>query len=486
MIQRRNDNWANTLSSLGSIRDKSAGAVFRRRRRLTRHEVETLNDQSEICARVVWKIVDDAFRAGWTLPGEHEAFRLRFEREIKGSERLAEAAGWSRLYGACGLVLPVVDGRAPDQPLNMATVRAMSAPNPIPAYQIEPLTYDAAFGSPTYREILTYQIQTLSPSDPLHTVHASRVIALEPIKLPIESRIEHLGAGTSPWGPSVLQRMYDEFLREGSARAHANAMMYTASLLALKMQGVADAGTTDEGRRIVRENLSAMREGMDALGLIGLDAGDDLISIQRGFGGAPEMISTQRDALAAALPMPREIGLNESPSGLRGGELSGAQALWHAAVGAYQRTVLGPALERMLRLTAQAWGYDLGDCEIDWAPLWVPDDREQAEVGALNAGTDRAYYEIGSLGSSEVRRARFVEGRRGSIELDEEQACAVRKSHPYMTPALEIVRAVHAGEVPRDAGAQMLIAGGFDATLLGSAGAEGPPMVELMAREPDD
>lgn len=476
------DNWANTLASLGSVKDKSTGAEFRRRRKLHRYDLETLVDQNQICARVVWKIVDDAFRSGWYFRDpDLEPFRLRLERELHLSQRMRQAAGWGRLYGAAVLVLPVYDGRRPDQPLDPLAVRSITAPSPIPAYQVEPDTYDAAFGSPTYREVLSYRIESLSPRMPLHYVHASRCVVFEPIKLPIESRIEALGNGGSAWGPSVLQRIYDELLRYGSSRAHADAMMYSASILVLRMKGVADKITTDDGRRELREALAAIRQSLDGLGIAGLDANDDLQSVSHTFAGAPELIAAAHEALAAALPGPREIYLNESETGLRGGEMSGPQALHFADVDAWRRGEPTDAIMRIARLAARAWGVHVGDCEIDWAPLWVPDEREQSEVAARNASTDRTYYEIGALGAREVRRQRFVEGERGAIALPAEDAGEVRHAVPYLAPALDIVAAVAAGTIPRDAGEQMLIAGGYSPTCLGSAG-QSEPLIVTMAR----
>jgi hypothetical protein len=86
-MRETRDNWANTLSSLGSIKDKSTGATFLRRRRLDRHMVETLVDQNEICNRAVYKIVNEAFRSGWAFKDpDLEPFRLRL-RASCGSAR---------------------------------------------------------------------------------------------------------------------------------------------------------------------------------------------------------------------------------------------------------------------------------------------------------------------------------------------------------------------------------------------------------------
>jgi phage-related protein (TIGR01555 family) len=486
-MRETRDNWANTLSSLGSIKDKSTGATFLRRRRLDRHMVETLVDQNEICNRAVYKIVNEAFRSGWAFKDpDLEPFRLRLESELRLSEKLREAAGWSRLYGACVLALPITDGRKPTQPLNMSGVRAITTPNAIPAHQVDAETYDAAFGSPSYREILSYRIDSLSPRNPQHYVHASRCILFEPIKLPIESRIEQIGGGGRAWGPSVLQRFYDELLRYGSSRAHADAMMYSASLLVIRMAGVADKMTTDEGAEEVKAGLTAIRESLDALGLLGLDKEDEVESVSHTFAGAPDLIAAQADALGAALPMPREIGMNMSETGLRGGEMSGPQALFFADCDAWRKDKIDPAIKKIARLAATAWGVDLGDCEIAWSPLWVPDEKEQSETAERNAKTDFVYWEMGALGAREARHQRFIEGARGAIALEEDQAGDIRRHAPHVGQALEIVTAVSAGTIPRDAGEQMLIAAGHSPLLLGSAGRDQPLIKTMAEAERDD
>ena len=479
------DNWASTLSSLGSIKDKSVGAEFRRRARLTRYQVEALVDQNQICARVVYKPVAEAFRPGWRFRDDAlEPFRERLERELHASERVETAAGWARLYGACGLVLPVVDGRKPHQPLNPRTVRSVLPPTPIPAHQIEPLTYDAAFGSPTYREVLMYRVQSLSTRVPQHDVDASRVIVFEPIKLPIDSRIEQLGLGVLGWGPSVLQRIYDELVRYGTARARADAMMYTASVLVLYMEHLSEQATTQGGREAIRANLQLINECMDSLGIAGLDGKDRLENVAHSFAGVPEVIAANESALAQALPFPREIGMNESPNGLRGGELSGAQALFFSDVDAWRRREAEPALLRIARLAATAWGVEYDSLEIEWGDLWVPDEQAQSELAERNSRTDRTYYEIGALGAKEARTKRFVNGERGAITVEPEAEHEVRKTSPYLAPALEIVKAVEAGEIPRDSGHQMLLGGGFSPLWLGSAGIEEPIAVTLERDDP--
>ena len=483
MTTPRADNFAHLTGSLGTSADKATGAEYRPRRRLDRATVEALIDQNEICAKAAFRLVDDAFRR----PGEGSAWTLKSrsdEDAIKGLQdscedamsltaQTAKAARWSRQYGAAALVLPIRDGRTPDQPVDVSAIQSVTRPTVVPAYSLRPELYDAAFGSPTYREILQYSVQSLSTRVPEHKVDASRVILFEAITQPLETRIAGMGisAGGSPWGPSVLQRFYDELLREGTARGNAGNMLYTASLLVLHMEGMGDKITTEDGRQEIRENMTAIRETLDVNRILALDVKDVLSNVSRSFSGVPAMLAVNRDALGAALPHPREICLNEVPPNQLGSTLSGAQALFFSQVQSYRDDVLAPALLRCLGLHALAVNRPLPrDAAIAWAPLWIPDEKEASETNKRNVETDKMLHEISALGAQEIRTARLVAGARGMISVPDDAEHNVRKARPYLAPALEIVAAVTAGTIPRDAGEQLLIAGGYDVTLLGSAG----------------
>lgn len=482
---RFDSTWENTLAALGSIRDKSSGIRPRRRPRLTRDQLVTLHDQNAIAYRVVHKLPDDAFATPWKIVADDVdeaaliAFRRYLDDVLELSKQVQLAIAWSRLYGAALLTLPISDGRQPHQPLDLLNVRQFYRPTPVSAPDVLPTMYDSAFGSPTYRQLLEYQVQSLG-SHGVHKIHHSRTLLFEPIQLPIEERLRGLGLGHNGLGPSVLEQVYTEIALEGSARQSANAMLYTASILFVKLKGLADTLTAADGKKKVRENLLALREALDALGMLGLDEHDEIGSVDRSFAGAPDLLEKQLDAVGAALPMPREIGLNVSPNGLRGGELSGPRALWNAIVEGFRTAEIIPALVHLIRIASIAYKLPLGDFKVEFDPLWIPDEREQAETASKNADTDRKYIDTGALSVREVRRQRFVLGNRGALSVDEADTENVQDRGMWLGPAVEIAKAVHAGELPRSAGAQLLVAGGFSPMLLGEAGKE-PEQAEAEA-----
>lgn len=432
MTDIRLDDWANDLATLGSIRDKATGLKFQRRSRLQREELEALYEQGPIPARVVDKLPFEAFREGWALDKikttndseiDVPALMERLQAELLVDERFAQASRWSRLYGGNLMTLPIVDGRKPSEPIDLVNAQLIFPPNNIVADDAPPLTYDSAFGSPTYRQILSYQVAGLNTTAALLDVHHSRTIAFEPIELPLEARLRSFS--NNGWGPSVLDRLFDDLGKEGSTRSHAVSMLYLASILVVKLEGLRAALKTKGGKEDVRKILDSMRSNMDVLGLLGLDKADEIITVQHTITGIDKLITVMRNALAAAADMPREILFNESPEGLSAGELSGPQEIWFATVRAYQKDVLTPALRRFLEIVFVIWNVPIASFQIKWAPLFVKSEETTAETAKKNAEADAIYMAAGVVTPEQVRKHRFVDGRMDPLEITVEEADAM-------------------------------------------------------------
>ena len=54
MIDERNDDWVNSLTSLGSIKDKATGVSFDRRKRLSRDVLDGAYEQNPF-GRTLWE-----------------------------------------------------------------------------------------------------------------------------------------------------------------------------------------------------------------------------------------------------------------------------------------------------------------------------------------------------------------------------------------------------------------------------------------------
>ena len=483
----RADDWKNTMTSLGGVKDKHSGITYCRRRRLSRQVVEAMYEQNPIAARVVDRLPYDALRNGWEIQKWDADVPLadaqkKIER-LDPDAALDQGTKWSRLYGGSLITLPVMDNRKPEQP--MGVPERMFKPSVIESFNAVPREYDDGFGSPTYRKVLSYDIVGLTQEQ--IKVHHSRVIKFEPIELPPEALLDNTGSSFG-WGPSVLDRLFDDLGRDGAARSHAISMMYIASLLHVQLDGFRKEHKTKGGKKQLRKFMEEVRKTLDATGILGLDAADVIGSTSLNVTGAHELIEKMRNALAAAADMPKEILFNESPAGLNAGELSGPQELWFANVSAFQEHVLTPALRRILDVAFAAWGFNVSSYEIVWNPLWTKSERSTAEVNKMNMETDRGYFEMGSAGPEEFRKHRFVDGKVGQLEVaaDEvaeplsfteedvqaqEQAVAAANgptapepvavqeealNGAQITSMAQIIEKVNQGLIPRDSGVQII------------------------------
>lgn len=414
----RGDDWAQLIGGLGSIRDKHVGIEFQRKRRLTRRQLEALYEQNPIAARVVDLIVDEALREGWEFETvEHAdpiALHERIQKEIQLDRGLEQAGKWSRLYGGA-LLIATTDAK-PQWPIGMQDVRVAYPVAVESERQALPLKMDDVLGSPTYKRVTTYQVTTLSGASV--DMHASHAIPFEPIRLPVEAQRENNSG--SQWGPSVLGRMHDSLSRYGASYGYANAMLYTASILYVQFAGWREDYLKPGGRDILARKIADMRAGLDSLGLLGLDAEDKLASVSHSFAGTFEILDRMANQLAASADMPKEILFNESPAGLNAGSLSGPQEIWFAKVRSFQRLVLEPAIEHVLKIVFRAWGIP-GAFKIRWKPLWTRSEAADAELAAKNAATDKAYWEMGALSDGEIRENRFVKGNAGPIVVDADE-----------------------------------------------------------------
>jgi phage-related protein (TIGR01555 family) len=448
----RFDDWYNTMTSLGSVRDKAQGLSFQKRTRLARHVLEAAYEQNPIVARVVDRLPDDALRHGWKLVGTNaevdmDEIQSKLD-DLNIDQILSQAVKWSRLYGGALIAIPAVDGKPYDQPLCMQDIDALYSPIVFSAHEAQPVDMDATFGSPTYKKVLTYDLSGIDGR--ITRIHHSRCIAMEAISLPYEA----LQSSPTGWGPSIIDRLWDDLSREGAARAYANSMMYNASLLYVQLDGFRAAHATKDGRENIQQLLLKMRQSLDALGILGIDAADNIGNVSLTMNGVVDIIDRARNALAAAADMPKEILFNESPAGLNAGKLSGPQELWFAHVASFQKNVLTPALNRLLEICFAAWGVQLDEWTVEWNQLWTKSDADAATINFQQAQADSIYVAMGAVTAEEVREHRLKKGLSGQLVVsDMPEPLDLRGlAEPVETEPMVADYAPPDGETPMSAG----------------------------------
>lgn len=508
----RSDSFFSTNSNLGSIHDKSTGLIYVWRRQLTEDALNAMYVQNGIIARIVDLKVQDAFRTPWKIADcdvqlDHKQIMSDMD-DLRVNSSLIKGWQWGNLYGGAGIVLPVRDGRKPRMRMDLGNIVQMYPLQVVAARNCLPYEMDSAFGSPTYQQIISYDVTGLTTRRGSVRVHHSRIIPIEPIELPTDlaARISY---GNHGWGPSIIERVYEALGWAGSSKQHAIAMMYIASILYLKIHGYRDAHKGKEGKKLIRELLAETRKNLDALGILGLDSADELGSLTLSITGAHELIDRMENAIVAYQEMPREIVLNESPAGLNAGQLSGPQEIWFHKVQAFREQRVTPQLDRVLEVYFAWRGIPAREWKIEWEPLWTRSENELADIASKNAATDESLWRTGAASADEIRHHRLVLGRLDPLRVDEgetddlppldlasevaaqQQATApapevttpadTAMNGPQIASMMEIVQNVAAGLLPRDSaigiiGAAFPSLRGREEAILGSAGLGLPPL----------
>jgi phage-related protein (TIGR01555 family) len=443
----RIDDWASTTSSLGSAKDKHAGILFQQREPLPPRMIDALIRQHPIAARIVGLIVETAFSVDWKITkvagpdaDKFDAAAIKAELDAAGlttAER--QSAEWARQYGGAITTIAVLNSGEPKQPMAIGPASRLLRFAAVPAERARPLEQDVGLMSPTYGMALAYQVTGIASASV--DLHHTRAIPHEPIKLPIEAQYE--APSPTGWGPSVLDRHFDDLGRYGATAAHGVSMMYGASLLYLRLSGYKQEAQTKAGMDRIQKRADATRRALDAYGLAVMDKDDELGTVTQGLTGAAELADKSESRLVAGTEYPREILFNESPTGLRGGELSGPQEIYHKRVESWRKQEIDPGLRRGVEIAIRLHGLAIDSFEIEWDPLWTRSAEGDAEIHSKNATADAAYVDKGVLTADEIREARFVRGDVGMIKIAGEA-----NADPLELDPADVAAGVAAGATP--------------------------------------
>lgn len=419
------DGWYGEASGLGGSQDKTEGMTFRRRCPLDRDTLEALYEQNPIAARIVDRIVDDGTRAGFDVTDVKDADGNAIEinqaqleswlDDYGVTKALRQAGKWSRLYGGAVITLAILDQQKPDQPAQPSPSTPLVSVAVVSAAHARPLEQDVGIFSATFGRVLKYQIDGIAST--AQEVHYTRAISMEAVKLPVDS-LQLTRAGTfTGWGPSVLERVFDDLMRDGAAASHAVSMLFSASVLWAKLKNFTADRTAKDGRERMNIAAANIRSVLNGFKLLLMGEGDEVGSHTIQMSGAPEVLDRARERLAAATPYPKEILFNESPAGLNAGQLSGPQEIYYAGVAQWQEDELTPVLDQILAVVFASKGIPAASWNTEWRPLFTKSDETAAETHSKNATADQIYLDQGVVSADEVRTHRFVDGNAGPLEV---------------------------------------------------------------------
>jgi phage-related protein (TIGR01555 family) len=427
-IRTRMDGWFNTLTGLGTTRDKRMAGQFQAGMVLTAEECESLFHHDDLANTIISAVPNDALRQGFKVKrsteeeegadaavGEVQEDAVTLDKALRALcvvEKLREAMIWGRCMGGGFILLGVKGSGRPEMPLVDEMVKAVDFLTVLDRRDLTPATYYQNPLEPKYGEVETYYLNPMSqgalPSFMAQVrVHESRLIRFGGAMTSRRAKQQNGG-----WDHSVLQKLVDKLRDVNSNWDSVVTMFQDMSQAVYKLQGLIDA--IAEGDSVALEERMALVDSLRSITkAIILDAeAEDFKLVERGtMNGVGDLLDRSWIRLSAAARMPVTILMGQAPAGLNA---TGAIDLrwWYDTVRTAQEVEIKPPALRIVRLVAQSLfpAMDPESWELEFPSLWMLTPQEAADLRGKVADTDTKYIQAGVVLPEEITLSRFGRG----------------------------------------------------------------------------
>jgi phage-related protein (TIGR01555 family) len=397
---RANDSLRSVVSGLGDpMRDKMA---------LTTYGFQML-DEAQIANiyRSNWmgrKAVDipalDAVRKGRDWQAKQEQIELiEAEQNRLGFwKKLLQALKKARLWGGAAIYIGTGDNDLMS-PLDPARVRkggirylTVLSRRDLSAGDIDQDVMSEFFGTPAYYEV--------TGATSMVRVHPSRFA----IFVGAEMADPLLSGGINQgWGDSILEAAYTAMKNTDATAANIASLVFEANVDVFRipdfMASLSDPAYAQ--RLIDRFMLAATAKGINRA-LI-LDKDEEYERRQVSFTTLPDVLQQFAQHFCGAVDIPLTRFFGAAPSGL-GSNGEHSMDNYHDSIASQQKLEITPAIYRLDEcLIRSALGSRPPEIFYTWAPLEQMSEKEQAEIGKMNAETAEILGRTGIFTAEELR-----------------------------------------------------------------------------------
>jgi phage-related protein (TIGR01555 family) len=380
-VQQRLDGYMNMLSGLGTPgldRTVMGGLARFWTARRSLWDYGELYASDGLAQRIVDRPADDAFGRGVHIDGDDENLMRDELDRLQVDMRMADTIRWARLHGGAGILLVARDGGDWAEPLNLDHLERVDELRVYDANCIR--ATDQRYGDITdvenYGRLSHYTI-TPPGLEPFEA-HETRLIPVAGDPLPAWLAT---GVFNIPWlGRSVLDGCADDISRYNQSLDWALRLLERKQQGVYAMQGLAEMFMRDQDAIVSkRVNLIDLIRGI--LNSVVIDKEDSFQVQNLSLDGIQQILEEDQIAVAAKSGIPVVVLFGKSVAGL-GATQAGNMDAYSSMVGHIQRKQGRPALEKLISilwLQADLKEHIPDTWEIEFNPLWVPSELEQAQ-----------------------------------------------------------------------------------------------------------
>ena len=384
-VSRTRDSFQNFALNLGYGTDNglSGGSYGYNPISRVRILLEWIHRGSWLGGVAVDLVADDMSRAGIEITSSMDADDLTKLQSAAVALNVWGALGdvkrWASLYGgAIGVLL--IDGQDMSTPLRVETVakNQFRGVYVLDRWMVDPSLNDLVtelgpeLGMPKF-----YRVISDSPALRGESIHHTRVIRMDGIRLPYWQRINEM-----MWGISVLERIYDRMIAFDSATMGAAQLVYKLYLRTLKLKDFREAvAAGGESLAGVMKQVNLMRQLQSQEGISVIDADDEFTLDQANVqGGISDALVQFAQQLSGALQIPLVRLFGQSPAGLNSTGESDLRTYYDNVLN-QQEKFFRVGVSKIYRCMARSCGIKLDEnFQFSFVPLWQLTEKERAEV----------------------------------------------------------------------------------------------------------
>lgn len=390
--QRTTDSFQNFQLNLGIGTDNALSGSTYGFNPITRNRtlLEWIHRGSWLGGMAVDLVADDMTRAGIDIicdakPEDIDAVQQCLVRTGTW-QGVNDTAKWNRLYGGAIGVMQI-DGQNYETPLNPDRIgkgqfRGVIA---LDRWMVEPSLNDLVselgpqLGCPKF-----YRVTSDIPGFKFKTIHYSRVIRLDGIRLPYWQRVSE-----NLWGISVLERLYDRMVAFDSATTGIAQLAYKSYIRTYKIEGlreiIAEGGTPGGAQALMglMQYVDMMRRFQSIEGMTLMDSKDEFEANSAvNMAGMSDALLQFAQQISGSLQIPLVRMLGQSPAGLNSTGESDLRT-YYDGINQKQNNELLVPMTTLVRAASLSEGRALPpDFTVRFRPLWQLSEEQKSEVSA--------------------------------------------------------------------------------------------------------
>lgn len=402
--------YANVMLGIGNNRDRSTFTRHASSRILSYQELEDLYISDGFARRIIDIPADDMLRAGYEIDGVSDEDGIEsYLENISINAKLSDALKWSSLYGGSLIVMLINDGGLLEEPLNENSIKDIEE---LRVYDRWSVSRQEKYNDPADKRFGKTKMYMISPvSGAPYVVHESRCIVVDGIGVPDRVREQNDG-----WGASKIQQCYDQLVRLGMSHVWGNALLERAQQAVHGIEGLTNILRSPGGENLIRQRIDLVDMARSINNTVVIDGTESYDIKSTSFAGVTDIMDRISGALCAVTGMPETLLFGKQQKGLNNSG-QGDLENWYANIKQQQETVLLKVIDRIVTIALKANNQYTEDYLIEFCPLWMPSEKENAEVGKLKAESAKIYVELGALDPSELRKSISDEYEIDNIEL---------------------------------------------------------------------